>query len=158
MLYPSEYGNNPWFPSASDFKVITKNSVEGQGVFCLTPFKRGALLAIIHGEVVDEIDQHTLQIDESSHLYDIYFAGYLLHSCDPNVIVDMKNRTVHALKQIKANSFLYMDYAATEDRLFKDFVCCCGSKKCRGLITGKKGPEYVIGGLEAVTPIMLERG
>jgi len=41
------------------------------------------------------------------------------------------------LKDIPANSFLYMDYAETEDYLFKQFPCSCGSHNCRGWITGK---------------------
>ena len=137
MLYPVNYGDNPWFPHESDFEVKTKNNLEGKGVFCLRPFKKGALVAVIHGEVIEEINQHTLQIDEHSHLYDIYFTGYLLHSCDPNVVVDVKKRTVHALKDIAANSWLYMDYSSTEDRLFKDFFCSCGAENCREFITGR---------------------
>lgn len=138
MLYPKEYGDDPWFPQAKDFKVVDKNGIEGKGVFCYKPFKKGELLAKIHGEVTQEITQHTLQIDETNHLLDLYFVGYLLHSCNPNVIVDMKNRTVRALRQIKANSFLYMDYASTEDVLYKQFQCSCGSANCRGWIHGKK--------------------
>lgn len=138
MLYPKEYGDDPWFPQAKYFKVVDKNGIEGKGVFCYKPFKKGELLAKIHGEVTQEITQHTLQIDETNHLLDLYFVGYLLHSCNPNVIVDMKNRTVRALRQIKANSFLYMDYASTEDVLYKQFHCSCGSANCRGLILGRK--------------------
>lgn len=138
MLYPKEYGDDPWFPQAKDFKVVDKNGIEGKGIFCYKPFKKGELLAKIHGEVTQEITQHTLQIDETNHLLDLYFVGYLLHSCNPNVIVDMKNRTVRALRQIKANSFLYMDYASTEDVLYKQFHCSCGSANCRGLILGRK--------------------
>jgi hypothetical protein len=45
---------------------------------------------------------------------------------------------VTALRDIPANSYLYMDYAETEDHLFKQFPCSCGSRQCRGWITGKK--------------------
>lgn len=50
----------------------------------------------------------------------------------------MEKLTVTALKDIPANSFLYMDYAETEDTLFKQFPCSCGSDNCRGWISGRK--------------------
>lgn len=68
---------------------------------------------------------------------DSYFAGYLAHSCDPNVEVDMEHQYVHALKAIPAGSILNMDYEATEDELFQQFQCRCGSPDCRGLIRGR---------------------
>lgn len=68
---------------------------------------------------------------------DSYFAGYLAHSCDPNVEVDMKHQYVHALKAIPAGAILTMDYEATEDELFQQFQCRCGAPECRGLIRGR---------------------
>jgi hypothetical protein len=50
----------------------------------------------------------------------------------------MQELTVTALQDIDANSFLFMDYAETEDVLFKQFPCACGSVNCRGWITGRK--------------------
>ena len=48
----------------------------------------------------------------------------------------MHNMTVTALQHIPANTFLYMDYAQTEEILYKQFPCSCGSDMCRGWITG----------------------
>jgi hypothetical protein len=70
-------------------------------------------------------------------LYDVYFAGYFLHSCDPNISLNMQKMTVTAVQDIQANSYLFMDYSETEEILYKKFVCSCGSDKCRGLIVGK---------------------
>ncbi|MEX0962830.1 MAG: SET domain-containing protein-lysine N-methyltransferase [Pseudohongiellaceae bacterium] len=136
MLYPKTYGENPLFPQACDFQVITKDNSTGYGVLALRDFKAGDLVAAITGEVVPEILQHTLQIDQDSHLLDLHFTGYLLHSCSPNISVDMQNMTVTALKDIPANTFLTMDYAQTEAVLYKQFPCSCGSDDCRGWITG----------------------
>ena len=136
MLYPKYFGDNPLFPQASEFRVITKDESTGYGVLALRDFEAGELLAVITGEVVPEILQHTLQINEGQHLLDQYFTGYLLHSCSPNISVDMQNMTVTALQKIPANSFLTMDYAQTEEVLFKQFPCSCGSETCRGWITG----------------------
>jgi hypothetical protein len=144
MLYPLTFGNNPLFPQASDFQVVNKDLSSGHGVITFRSFQPGDLLAIVAGEVVSDIRQHTLQISRRRHMFDPYFTGYLLHSCDPNVSLNMRKRTLTALKPIEAGSYLYMDYAETEDVLFKQFACCCGSEKCRGWITGRRETPHQI--------------
>jgi len=136
MLYPKKFGDNPLYPQASDFRVITKDESNGHGVLALRSFEAGELIAVINGDIIPDILQHTLQISEGKHLLDLYFTGYLLHSCSPNISVDMQNMTVTALEDISANTFLYMDYAQTEEVLYKQFPCSCGSDACRGWITG----------------------
>ena len=145
MLYPLSFGDNPLFPQASDFEVVAKDNNSGHGVITFRDFKPGDLLAVVAGEIVSDIRQHTLQISRRRHMFDPFFTGYLLHSCDPNVSLNMRKKTLTALKHIEAGSFLYMDYAETEDTLFKQFACCCGSKKCRGWITGRKeNPHQIV--------------
>lgn len=137
MLYPANFGHNPLFPKDSDFEVRFKDAQSGKGVFSFRAFKRGEVIAHMSGEVINEIRQHTLQISADRHLFDPYFSGYFLHSCAPNISLDMANLTVTALEDIPANSYLYMDYAETEDHLFKQFPCSCGSSTCRGWVGGK---------------------
>lgn len=136
MLYPKKFGTNPLYPQATDFRVIAKDQTNGYGVLALRGFSAGELIARINGDIVPDILQHTLQISEGKHLLDPYFTGYLLHSCAPNISVDMQSLTVTAIQDIPANTFLYMDYAETEEVLYKQFPCSCGSSKCRGWITG----------------------
>lgn len=143
MLYPDSYGDDPLFPKAEDFEVVQRDDQSGLGVITYKDIKAGELIAHVSGEVVKEIGQHTLQISKNRHLYDPYFIGYLLHSCAPNVSLDMKKFTLTALTDIPANSFLFMDYAETEDRLFKQFFCSCGAPNCRGVITGRKEEPYL---------------
>ena len=142
MLYPKSYGANPLFPRSCDFEVVCKDDLSGLGVLCHRSFQVGEILAVMHGEVVDEILQHTLQIEPGRQLLDRFFAGYFLHSCSPNISLNMQDMTVTALKPIAANSYLYMDYAETEDVLYRQFHCQCGSANCRGLITGKNELPY----------------
>lgn len=144
MLYPLSFGNNPLFPQASDFKVVSKDHNSGHGVICHRSFEPGDLLAVVAGEIVTDIRQHTLQISRRRHMFDPYFTGYLLHSCDPNVSLNMRKKTLTALKHIEPGSFLFMDYAETEDTLFKQFACCCGSENCRGWITGRREAPHQI--------------
>ncbi len=135
-IYPTHYGNNPLFPNMDDFEVVMKNDQSGLGVISYRSFSKGELIAHITGEFIRDIRQHSLQIDAEKHLYDTYFSGYFLHSCEPNISLDMKSLTVHAVKDIEAYEFLYMDYSETEEKLFKQFACNCCSPLCRGWITG----------------------
>ena len=135
-MYPEHYGSNPLFPSSDDFEVVMKNDHSGMGVVTYRDFNEGELIALLSGNVINDIRQHSLQIEENTHIYDVYFSGYFLHSCEPNVTLDMKNLTVHALKPVQAYDFLYMDYAETEKKLYKQFPCSCGAATCRGWITG----------------------
>jgi len=137
-MYPSQFGNNVLFPRRQDFEVVVKDEVVGMGVVAHRGFAGGDLIAALAGEIIDDIRQHSLQIRPGVHLYDIYFSGYFLHSCSPNVRLDMENLVVHAIRDIRPGDFLYMDYAQTEDVLFRQFPCSCGSENCRGWIAGRK--------------------
>ena len=136
-MYPECYGNNPLFPSSSDFKIIKRDQTFGLGVISFRSFEPGDIVAALAGEIVTEMTQHTLQIEPGVHLLDLHFCGYFLHSCEPNVHLDMKNMMVHAVRKIRPDEHLLMDYAQTEDVLFKQFPCQCGSVHCRGWITGR---------------------
>ncbi|MCE3015537.1 MAG: SET domain-containing protein-lysine N-methyltransferase [Pirellula sp.] len=137
-MYPESYGHNPHFPKASDFRVIKNDATLGFGVITYRAFKPGELIAALAGEVITQVTQHSLQIETGLHLLDLYFCGYFLHSCDPNVHLDLNNRTVHAIRCIRPGDYLLMDYAQTEEVLFKQFRCQCDSSNCRGWITGYK--------------------
>lgn len=137
MLYPSEFGNDPLFPQAKDFEICVKDDVSGKGVKTLRKWSKGQVLARMTGHQISEIRQHTLQISPTTHNYDPYFSGYFLHACDPNISLNMEQMTITALKDIDAGSWLYMDYAETEDYLFKVFPCSCNSSNCRGWVTGR---------------------
>jgi hypothetical protein len=139
-MYPESYEPNILYPRQEDFEVVRKDDQTGFGVISHKGFKKGDIVAAINGELINEIRQHSLQIEPGVHLYDIHFSGYFLHSCSPNVFLDMKNRLVIATRKIKPGEYLLMDYAQTEDHLYKQFVCSCGSRNCRGWITGKKDP------------------
>ncbi len=118
--------------------MVVKDEVVGLGVISHRAFAKGEVVAALSGEIIHDLRQHSLQIEPDVHLYDVYFSGYFLHSCSPNVELDMKNLLVYAVKDIQADDYLFMDYAQTEDVLYKQFPCGCGSENCRGWITGRK--------------------
>ena len=141
-MYPEHFGNDPFFPGSEDFRLIRKDDHSGMGIITFKRFNKGDLVAHLAGEIVHDIRQHSLQIDADKHLYDTFFCGYFLHSCDPNITVNMKNLTVHALRDIEPDEFLYMDYAETEEKLYRQFPCSCESIQCRGWITGFNDPIH----------------
>ncbi len=140
LIYPEKYALNPndGYPQKKDFTVSRLETGVGTGVYSKKNIKRGELVARITGNIVPQISQHTLQITPTTHLYDPYFTGYLLHSCSPNIYLDMTEFEIWALRNIAAGQALTMDYASTEDILFKQFPCLCGTPNCRFWITGRK--------------------
>ena len=56
------------------------------------------------------------------------------HSCDPNTAFDGLN--VLALRNIRKDEELTLDYAKFLDENMEPFQCKCGAKQCRGLIMG----------------------
>jgi len=140
LIYPDEYGLDPndGYPQKKDFLVSRQEDGKGAGVYTKKDIKRGEFVARITGNIVPNIAQHTLQITPTTHLYDPYFTGYLLHSCAPNIFLDMTEFEIWALRDIEAGQALTMDYASTEDILFKQFPCLCGTPNCRFWISGRK--------------------
>ncbi|VVE71279.1 SET domain containing protein [Pandoraea anapnoica] len=124
------------YPSPKKFEVCQHSDGEGQGVRTLVPFIRGQLVSRITGLLSSQRKLHTLQVNETTHLYDPHFSGMLLHSCSPSLMVDMKRLEIFALRDIEAGEFLTMDYASTEDVLARQFKCECGADGCRKWITG----------------------
>lgn len=137
-IYPHTLDAKGNYPLKSDFSVNNQEKAKGYGVYTLKDYKRGSLVARFTGEITPEIVQHSLQRTPDSHLYDPYFAGLLLHSCDPNIVLDMQDFTIWAIKDIDAGDALTMDYASTEDYLFRQFKCLCGSENCRHWVTGRR--------------------
>ena len=146
-IYPSSFieqhltaSVNPLLlPTTND--LVKRETVEyGVGIYTLRPFHRGDCIGQFLARASDGLCQHSLQRAPGDHLEDPYFVGYLLHSCDPNVVVDMHQQTVYCLKDIQAGEPLFMDYASTEDVLFRQFACACAAPNCREWITGRNEP------------------
>lgn len=124
------------YPRTDDICLL---AVEGAGMAVVAQrgFARGEVVGAFTGPVLQNIAQHTLQINPQNHLLDPYFIGYLMHSCNPNVVLDMHERKAYCIRDIADGEPLCMDYASTEDKLFKQFPCCCQSPNCRHWITGR---------------------
>jgi hypothetical protein len=67
--------------------------------------------------------------------------------------LDILRFELWALKDIEVGEALSMDYASTEDVLFKQFPCLCGAGNCRGWITGRReAPDVALMAAVAATP------
>ena len=69
---------------------------------------------------------------------DPWFCRFLLHSCDPNITIDIDSLEARAARDIHPGDYLAYDYATTEDFIARQFVCHCGAPHCRGWITGRR--------------------
>lgn len=124
-------------PTHERFEIVRNGDHIGEGVRSRVSFSSGEVIFQFAGHLVPEITQFSLQVRPGLHLHDPYFMGKILHSCDPNAVVDMENLIFTAVKSILPGDYITMDYAQTEDVLFKTFVCSCGASNCRGFVTGR---------------------
>jgi hypothetical protein len=112
----------------------------GLGVRLSTDAAAGDILDRFEGTVGPELSQHSLQVAPGLYIGGTRYVGFLSHGCEPNCRLDMVRRELVALRPIRAGEWLTIDYAATEDELFRQFACRCGAAACRGWITGRKDP------------------
>jgi hypothetical protein len=124
------------FPARADFQIIH----DAQGIACAVVARREFLrisrMCRVSGQLLPYRCRQTRQLQVGIHIYDPRFCGLLEHSCNPNVFLDMSELWLWALQDIHSGEHLSMDYAATEDKLLRQFACGCGSSVCRGWITG----------------------
>jgi hypothetical protein len=135
-FYPDSLPHFKHEPNKQQFEIVTIGDSVGEGVKTKVTFDQGELVFQFTGFLSSDITLFSLQIEEGVHLHDPFFMGKVLHSCDPNTIVDMKKRTFTAARPIAAGEFITMDYASTETQLYRNFNCCCGAKHCRGKVKG----------------------
>ncbi|MGO4310561.1 SET domain-containing protein-lysine N-methyltransferase [Pseudomonas sp. KB_15] len=124
------------FPSLDDFEILTNDKGTAKAAVALREFPRISRICRVSGHLLPYRCRNTRQLAPGVHVYDPRFCGLLRHSCDPNVFLDMSELWLWALKDIQKGDWLSMDYAATEDKLLRQFACRCGSYNCRGWITG----------------------
>jgi hypothetical protein len=127
-------------PEDEALEVLDTSSQHGLGVRTLIPRTAGEIVHRFTGLVGPELRLHSLQVNEHLHISETKYIGYLSHSCDPNCRLDMSRFEVVALQDVPAGGLLTIDYAATEDVLYRQFACHCGAAACRRWITGRAEP------------------
>jgi len=118
-------------------EVLDTSSEHGLGVRTLVPRRAGDVVHHFTGLITPELRLHSLQVTDTLHIADTQYIGFLSHACDPNCRLDMSKFEVQALRDVEAGGLLTIDYAATEDVLYRQFACHCGAATCRRWITGR---------------------
>lgn len=122
--------------------MLDTSSEHGLGVRTLVPRGAGEVVHRFTGVISPELRLHSLQVSDELHISETRYIGFLSHSCDPNCRLDMERFELQALKDVEAGGLLTIDYAATEDVLYRQFECHCGAAACRRWITGRaEGPN-----------------
>ena len=149
-------------PSSPRRFVVRKSGIHGRGVFALVDIPKGTRLIEYLGERMShkEADKRYGDLhDGSAHTMlfaatdDVVIdatqwgssARWINHSCGPNceaiedegrVFVETK-RAIRAGEELGYNYELIVEGRQTE-KLKREHACCCGSRRCRGTMLGKK--------------------
>jgi hypothetical protein len=137
-IYPRDLIIDDTLPNSDQFAVTAVDGRVGRGIRAKIRFERGMRVAKFAGTLSNTVFQHSLQVSPETHLHDPHFVGLLSHSCAPNCVLDMQRLEILALLDIEPGELLTIDYAVTEDTLFRQFPCNCGSSHCRRWITGRR--------------------
>ena len=131
-------------------KKGTRSKIEGRGLFAIEPVKKGEVVAIKGGHIIDwkTLKKHEkligasyLQIDDDFVLAPLTKSEvekvmmFLNHSCNPNVGV-RGEITFVAMRYIKKGEELTIDYSMIDDDNYR-MTCNCGARNCRKIVTGK---------------------
>lgn len=133
------------FPSSADFEIIHDPYANPVAIAARRDFLGTHRMCRVSGQLLPYRCRQTRQLLSGIHLYDPRFCGLLEHACDPNTFLDMTELWLWSLKDIQRGEHLSIDYAATEDKLLRQFACGCGSSRCRGWITGHDEPPNLEG-------------
>lgn len=137
---------------SSKIEVKESSRIQGKGIFARELIKQGEIIAIKGGNIIALDEYNKLDADVRQYclqIEDDFFIGprkseeindnaiYINHSCEPNV--GFRGQITYvAMRNINAGEELTHDYAMcfTDMQTFSDMKCTCGSKKCRGSLTG----------------------
>ena len=138
--------NLTWFSP----KIEKRESrIEGRGLFAREAIARDEIVVVKGGYILtrDQRDRIGRELGPSEiQITEALFIGpttpaereggmmHLNHSCEPNL--GLQGQIVYvAMRDIAAGEELTCDYAMNDDESYK-MQCRCGSRTCRGTITG----------------------
>jgi len=122
---------------------IKQTGERGEGAFATRPFKAGETIMVgLIDKEFKENTSHTSQIAENRF---VFYKGHISkvnHCCEPNCGLKANEWGAHnfvAIKDIAIGEEILFDYAM-RNYTIQHFPpkCMCGSKNCRGSVTGWK--------------------
>ena len=128
---------------------VRDSPIEGRGLFAGQPYPAGTVVSRLGGRLVSRAELHrliadpeqpyvdTITVSETEHLVlpPRRPNGYGNHSCDPNLwwVGPYELATRRA---IAAGAELTNDYATSTGESAFTMNCRCGTRLCRGTVTG----------------------
>ncbi|MFA5801280.1 MAG: SET domain-containing protein-lysine N-methyltransferase [Thermoleophilia bacterium] len=115
----------------------------GEGIFSTRSFKTREIVMVgVIDKVLDGNHSHASQIGKNDYVLHAGSISKVNHSCDPNCGISVNETGAHdfvAIREIIADEEITFDYAMRNYGIgFFPKQCGCGSKGCRGKITGWK--------------------
>jgi len=124
---------------------LRKSSGKGEGIFAIKMFKVSDIVMVgVIKEALNGNHSHASQIGENEYVFHAGLITKVNHSCNPNCGIRVNETGAHdyvAIKEIGVNEeiTLTFDYAMRNYSIdYFPKKCMCGSKICRGKITGWK--------------------
>ncbi|MES2470816.1 MAG: SET domain-containing protein-lysine N-methyltransferase [Patescibacteria group bacterium] len=126
------------------------SKIHGRGLFAVRPIKKNEIVAIKRGKRLSKrqfkkaglYGHPELQIEEGVYIAPGSEAEFddsmifINHSCNPNVGMG-DAVTFVAMRNIKTDEELTIDYAMIDDNEDGTMICQCKARNCRNIITGK---------------------
>lgn len=120
--------------------IVKKSKIEGRGVFAARDFKKNEIVLTWHPKSLTKVEFDNLSDQESKYRHkegDSYSImqppeRYVNHSCNPNT--SPFNSSDIAIREIKQGEEITSDYNGLSN---PNFICNCGSDKCKGSFTEK---------------------
>ncbi|KAI7868000.1 hypothetical protein BDF14DRAFT_1983174 [Spinellus fusiger] len=133
---PLALQNQPSHPGY--FHILRQDSSESfsSKLIADRDFPKDSVVASLEGYVVSEKLYSTVQVSTTEHIELSSDLAYLNHSCQPTVYVDVEQRLVKALSDIKVGDELTFFYPSTEWEMAQPFQCWCGAPNCIRTVEG----------------------
>ena len=136
-FYPNFITPEEGHPMTDHFEVVNTGDERGRGLKSKVPFHKGERVAQLSGIITSHVTINTIQITPTLHFHDQWFCRFLLHSCDPNLAIDVMTLEARATHAIEPREYATIDYRATEDVIAIQFPCSCGAENCCGWMRGR---------------------
>lgn len=121
---------------------IRDSTIEGKGIIAAENIKKGEVIQYIKGkervlQIKSKADSlsypNWIGVGKNRWIEVEYPIQYLNHSCKPNA--GIKGRvTIVALKNIRKDEEITIDYSTTECDVLWEMACACGAGGCRRTI------------------------
>lgn len=118
-------------------KVVPPFNGKGNCLVSLNSITSGkAFHKISEYEIIPSPTRTSIQINKHESIEESSHIAHMNHSCDPNVLIDISQMELRAIRDIEVGEELTFFYPSTEWDISTPFQCLCGSSHCLKKITG----------------------